>query len=66
MNYSTYIAIAAVLWLLVLSVVTIALSHGNHATKEQYRSLAALFVVLAWISVAGVSIYQWVKVWLFG
>lgn len=57
----TYLAIVAIFWLLILSITSYFLAHGTDKAKEQYRQVTLLFIVLAWISVLGVPLYEWLK-----
>lgn len=52
-----YLAFTALIWLLVLSIGIIALTHG----KEEKTKIAWVFVALAWISTVGVVVYEWIR-----
>ena len=61
-----YIMFAALFWLLILSIVSYALAHGNEADKERYAKVVVPFLILAWVGTAGIALFEWIKVWLVG
>lgn len=59
----TYVACAAVFWLLIFSAISYSLVYGSEKSKQQNSEIVGLFLLLAWTSTIGWPLYEWVKSW---